>query len=146
METTATKKERPFGVKAIIFLHLVSAIAPLLAFFLLDDQSISRIISMNFFINLGFLATDQRVVEMGLLGAFAFLQAVLVVGLWQMRSWAWLLVMIVTGLSMVLQIWRYFQGFPDYVTMTINVLVVFYLNQRDMQQAFQRGRKSEGGQ
>ena len=146
METSATKRERPFGVKAIIFLHLLTAVVPLLAFFLLDDQSISKIISANFFINLGFLATDQRGIEIGLLGAFALLQVVLILGLWQMRSWAWLLVMIVTGLSMALQIWRYFQGFPDYLTMVINVLVVFYLNQRDVQQAFRRGQKAEGRQ
>ncbi len=146
METTATKKERPFGVKAIIFLHLLTAVVPLLAFFLLDDQSVSEIISTSFFINLGFLGTDQQLIEIGLLSAFALLQVVLIVGLWQMRAWAWLLVMITTGLSMTLLIWRYFQGNPDYLAMAINVLVVFYLNQRDVQQAFRRGQKAEGGQ
>lgn len=146
METRATKRERPFGVKAIIFLHLVSAVEPILAFFLLDDQRVSQIISTTFSINLDFLGTDQQLVAIGLLGAFALFQIILVAGLWQMYSWAWLLVMITTGLSMILLIWRYFQGTPDYLPMAINVLVVFYLNQRDVQQAFRRGQMVEVGQ
>ncbi len=146
METTATKKERPFGIKAIIFLHLMSAVLPLLTFFVLDDQSVTRIINTYLIVSPGFIAADRQMVEIGLLLAFALFQVVLVVGLWQMRSWAWLLVMIVTGLTMALQIWRYFQGFPDYPGMAINVLVVFYLNQRDVQRVFQRGQKPEGAQ
>ncbi len=142
MATTATKRERPFGVKAIIVLHLFSALLPLVAFFVLGDPGISRILKTYVYIPLFLPASNQALLEKGVLLGITLFQVVLVAGLWQMRSWAWLLVMIFTGLGMTMQIWRYFQGFPDYLGMVVNVLVVFYLNQREVQEAFRQEKEA----
>jgi len=68
--------------------------------------------------------------------------AVLAVGLWQMRDWAWYAAMIASGLSMFFTIWRHFYGGQPYVTMLL-VVIVFYLNQREVKAAFRGVREAE---
>jgi hypothetical protein len=46
--------------------------------------------------------------------------------------------MILTGIGLAFTIWSYFQGTPNYLPMLIDVVIVFYLNQRDVQQYFER--------
>ncbi len=143
METTAKTKDRPFGIKAIIFLHLLAGILPLVDFFIFADPNIATVIRTYFVFGADFIASDERIIG-GILITFAIFQIVLVIGLWQMRHWAWLLVMITTGITMATQIWRYFNDLPDYLGMAVNVIVVFYLNQRDVQQAFKQEQFREG--
>jgi len=44
--------------------------------------------------------------------------------------------MIELGLSMAFGLFVYFQGEPLYVYMWLNTIMVFYLNQREVQHAF----------
>ncbi|MFN2200175.1 MAG: hypothetical protein ACK2UO_03160, partial [Caldilineaceae bacterium] len=45
-------------------------------------------------------------------------------------------VMMDTGFGMFLNIWAYFHGRPNYIAMAASVLIVFYMNQREVQHAF----------
>jgi hypothetical protein len=58
------------------------------------------------------------------------------VGIWTFRRWAWVALMIVVGISLGDGLLRYVRGQPEYVSMLLNVLTVFYLNQRDVQCLF----------
>lgn len=70
--------------------------------------------------------------------------AVVVVGLWRYRPWAWY------GMMMVLAYWMasaavgYFRGTPDYLSMLLNVTTIFYLNQREVRVLFE-GRPQPDG-
>ncbi|MCG8350030.1 MAG: hypothetical protein MI924_19875, partial [Chloroflexales bacterium] len=67
------------------------------------------------------------------LGIFAMVSGI---GMLRMRSWAWLMAMIIQGIAMTIGLFNYFQGQPSYLEMLFSVIIVFYLNQRDIQRAF----------
>jgi hypothetical protein len=51
--------------------------------------------------------------------------------------------MIVIGINMAVSIWLYTIGEPGYLQMLSSVIVVFYLNQSEVQQAFAHGSKHQ---
>jgi hypothetical protein len=63
------------------------------------------------------------------------------IGLLRMRPWAWLMAMIVQGISLIIYLVDYIRGAPNYVGMIFAVFVVFYLNQRDIQLLFDVSRQ-----
>jgi hypothetical protein len=127
MKKTSTRK-RPFGVWVIIFLQLLSFGLFLSQIFVANPNftmpGIPGVIeSINLFLPIIFLSAYQG----GLL-----------VGLWFLRRWAWFLLMIQLGLGMAIQLLLYLNGTPPYLYMVFSVSMVFYLNQRDFQLAFER--------
>ena len=63
------------------------------------------------------------------------------VGLWRRQRWAWYLTMLQVGVFMLEDLHAWFTGAEpvEYVwSMLINVIMVFYLNQREVQAVFQR--------
>jgi hypothetical protein len=64
----------------------------------------------------------------------------LVVGLYRLRRWAWVGAMLFVGIGVSVGIIQYVRGLPLYGMMLLNVFIVFYLNQRDVQAIFERGR------
>ena len=66
------------------------------------------------------------------------LLAITIVGLLRLRRWAWLLTMILTGSTLLFRIVLYFQAAAPAFNLVFGVLVVFYLNQRNVQQRFKR--------
>ncbi len=67
------------------------------------------------------------------LGVFALVSGL---GMLRLRPWAWLMSMLLLGCQLVIQLSNYFQGRPAYVTLLITALLVFYLNQRPIREAF----------
>jgi len=65
---------------------------------------------------------------------FALIAASLVlgVGLFTGRRWAWIGSIVISGLSLALALGAWWDNHPVYVAMAINVVAVFYLNQRDV--------------
>jgi hypothetical protein len=68
---------------------------------------------------------------------------VLITGLFRLRRWAWVMVMVANGLTMVLNLFHYFRGEPFYLSMILSLAIVFYLNSRDVQTAFKTRRQSQ---
>ncbi len=68
--------------------------------------------------------------------AIILIDALIIIGLWRMQRFAWVLIMIQAGLGMASDLWGYFHGYPAYTSMLINVIIVFYLNQREVQRVF----------
>jgi len=124
---------RPFGLYIIAILQVT--IALLLALALLGVEEglpyLKVLIRNPFFYSwagwmlVGFLA-------LGILGL-----------LW-LKRWGWVLTMILTGVGLSLNIWNYFQGKPNYVSLVVYLVIVFYLNQREVQAAFEF-KGSSGG-
>lgn len=122
------KPKRPFGVIVIVLLTLAIVLVTL--FPLLALPSVPVLNELKVYAAI----TPFRVVNVVLVP----FQLILAFGLWYLRRWAWVLYMIQLGISMTVGLQAHFSGQADadYFGMAINVLIVFYLNQRDVQQAF----------
>lgn len=124
-------RKRPFGLIAIIILQLISVLVAAIGMYLANDGTIDVIWVKT--IHTGGIPTFNIVaIIMGLVISF---------GLWQLKRWAWFLVMVQLGLSMAGGLWFYTQGTPQYFDMIVDVIAVFYLNQRDVQKAFEQQEK-----
>ena len=126
-------RKRPFGVIAIIALQLISVAGATLDMYLAYTGATDVLFAQT--VQTGGIPTFNVVaIILGLVISF---------GLWQLKRWAWFLVMIQLGLSMAGGLWLYTQGTPYYYDMIVDVIAVFYLNQRDVQQAFEQQEKSQ---
>ncbi len=132
-------RRRPFGVKVIIVLQILSLLAFFVAVSLAPVGGTIFPFSQPQAVELLLLQSQLLPILGGLTIAF---QTVFILGLWQLKRWAWLLLMIQLGVSMAINLWRYHQGAPHYFDMLLDVLIVFYLNQRDVQHAFERRRRN----
>jgi uncharacterized membrane protein (DUF2068 family) len=54
------------------------------------------------------------------------------VGLLAFRRWAWMLAMVTTGIFVAVDILGYVAGEANYIWMALNIVTVFYLNQREV--------------
>jgi hypothetical protein len=124
---------RPFGVNVIILMLIIYIIFYVLAIVYVEK------------IPLSVLHLDIKIPEFKRVAAvfMIIIMAALGVGLWRMQRWAWVSGMILVGLSMAVDLWGYFQGNYYWTSMIINMLIVFYLNQRDVISAFSRKDEPE---
>lgn len=127
-------RKRPFGISVIIFMMILY----------------SLFLSLIFVASLGANYGDDAIQLLDMKGAtigilmlqysffpiFIIFELVIIFGLWRLERWAWLLLMIQVGLSMLVDIWGYFHAQPTYLTMLLNVIVALYLNQQDVQRIF----------
>ena len=122
------RRKRPFGVNAIIVISALTLIYGILLAVTVSfdlgsaEPILSRIVSERWLV-VYFITTS-------------LLNVVIIIGLWRMKRWGWFLVMINTGVGMFLNIWAYFYAQPNYFAMAASVLIVLYMNQRDVQQVF----------
>ena len=133
MKAQPSKKgKRPFGINAILLL---------LALLVLNNAvDVAR--ALTGLPPHTFPELDAIAIQV-LNATIAIFCAVLGVGLWRMRDWAWYAAMIASGLSMFFLIWRHFYGGQPYVNMFFVVVIVFYLNQREVKAAFQSVREAD---
>jgi uncharacterized membrane protein (DUF2068 family) len=128
VESAPKNRKRPFGVNAIIVLSALSVLYSVALAIILYFDVIAAVPS------LAKLELERWL--MIYLIATSVVQIAIIVGLWRLQRWGWFLVMLHTGLGLFLNIWAYFYSHPNYFAMLASVLIVLYLNQRDVQQAF----------
>jgi uncharacterized membrane protein (DUF2068 family) len=117
---------RPFGLKAIMFL---------LTFRLLGQGVLMTLVVAVHNSD----ALDLTWTELALFVSDGFqwlLMLITLIGLWRLRRWAWYLLMALFAFSMTVDIVLYFSGQPPYLSMLLNVIMVFYVNQREVRQLF----------
>jgi hypothetical protein len=68
----------------------------------------------------------------------AVLMFVVSVELLRLRKWAWLASMSVQGIGLAAALLAYMRQEPNFPSMFLGVLLVFYLNQQEVQDAFRR--------
>jgi hypothetical protein len=71
-----------------------------------------------------------------LLAAFAAVLVVAAIGLFGGRRMGWLLAMVITGVFIAADIVTFDAGAGNHLWMVLNIATVFYLNQRDVREAF----------
>lgn len=66
----------------------------------------------------------------------ALLGVIIALALLGMRSWAWLAAICLQGVGLASALYSFFRGRPNYFGMLIGILLVLYLNQREVRAAF----------
>lgn len=125
MDQNENAHERPFGLYVVICLQVIIALSLATGLVLLNYADLT----------LQILLRDQLLfTTYGWIIVIAFLVASL--GLFRLQRWGWILSMILIGTSLAYNIWLYFQGDAHYLDMFSNIVIIFYLNQRDVQAPF----------
>lgn len=128
------RRKRPFGVWALIVMQSASLLATgvvlvaYVASFTVADVTIHL---------------DATQTDIVLMTLQFILSTASIVGLVLMRRWGWYLTMLDLGISMVSDFYLYYTGDPNYWGMFINVIVVFYLSQREVQNAFHQRKREK---
>ena len=124
--------QRPFGLKAIVALLLVQAIAGavVVAAYVLGSQ--------NPLAQLSTISTTLSAASVLVISqlALAPLRLAAAIGLWRIHHWAWLLTMMVLAYTLASEIIAFFLTQPNFLMMVLGVVTVFYLNQREVQDLF----------
>ena len=85
------------------------------------------------------LGLVARVILIGILIA----SVLVVMGLLAHRRWAWVLAIVTSGFILAIDLGWWFSAEPRYVSMLLNVISVFYLNQPDVRLSL-RGEPMKG--
>jgi hypothetical protein len=140
----------------ITILQMAGALAPLiivglantiavsgLLFYLRSFEPVNFVIfeSLESYFRTGQSGPIQGLTQLDLVTAIVLIlvaiRVAIIAGFWFLKRWGWVLLMVQLGLVMLVDLYAYLSGSPHYFSMVNSVLVVFYLNQRDVQQAFQ---------
>lgn len=118
------ENDRPFGVTVIAIAMVANAIFALVRMYLADaSPTWDDVLHAGFYFEL----FGPFVGGIGLIVS---------IGLWRLRRWAWVATMTWAGINMAQALWAYWIGEPQYPAMALSVVIVLYLNQRDVQLAF----------
>jgi hypothetical protein len=131
MDTPSVVRKRPFGIYAIIVLLLLNISILFLPGVAAFVERIGVVLP-----GASSLVTDPQAMIPNLI--IATVNLITVVGLLLLKRWAWVASMVLAGISMAIGLVFYFEDRPLYITMLLNVILVFYLNQRDVQATFTR--------
>jgi uncharacterized membrane protein (DUF2068 family) len=126
VDTLEQRTRRPFGVTIIAVLQALSGLSAG-AFVVVVRAGSLTIVDPEL------AAQSVALFAVGL---------VIAVGLWRLKRWAWVSVMVWTGLELAGGLLSYFRGDPDYPSMVLGIIIVFYLNQADVQAAFRSRRRA----
>ena len=142
MDTDATTAgpKNPLGVVVVAIATAVRAVLIVAA--LLADAGVIRAGWLAGMAPIPVLpgATDVGLISRGILYAMLIVSVLSVWGLLRRHEWGWTLSIITAGLILALGIGWWAAGDPHYVSMLLNSIAVFYLNQRDVRAVFHVGR------
>lgn len=138
-EAPLPSRRRPLGLTIIMVLSMARVIIELVAFVALLDPRSSGVWD--------WIANGSNVppldpgspvwlVGQGVILLVLVLTAASVVGLWRYRTWGWSLALMLSGLILAVDIGWWMAGQPRYPGMFLNMVAVFYLNQRDVRAIF----------
>jgi hypothetical protein len=130
------EERRPLGVLVVAAVQFVRAVLVL-----------TQMLNVNVAPNLDFLRIADQIprpptgtVEFYLAQAIGVLIVVssiaFGIGLLTGRRWGWVGAIIISGISLAFAIGAWWDNHPTYLSMLINVVAVFYLNQREVRATF----------
>ncbi len=123
---------RPFVLRILVFLHVVQA--------LIGAVFIALLLLASYAGQAEFVGQQAQTAEVKLLLivniAVSLLHLLFALGLWRLQRWAWVLTMLFLAVSMTRDIFAFFDDRPVYISMFVNVIMVFYLNQQEVQELF----------
>jgi hypothetical protein len=142
METAEeTRSSAGIGIMVVVIATGIRAVLIVLA--LLVDRELLQLDWMADVspIPLYPIGTALGLISRGLLIALLIASILSVVGLSRRNQWGWTLSIVTAGAILALNIGWWAGGQPHYVSMLLNAIAVFYLNQRDLRTVFQVGEQ-----
>ena len=129
-------RRRPLGILVVVALGLARLIIEVTALATVDPSGVLGWIASGS--NIPEFAADTTAWYLGSLGILLLLAATAasIVGLWQYRTWGWSLALILAGVILAIDLAWWYAGQPRYTGMFLNMVAVFYLNQRDVRAIF----------
>ncbi|HEX5013420.1 MAG TPA: hypothetical protein VFV72_04600 [Candidatus Limnocylindrales bacterium] len=131
----ADPRRRPFGVLVVAAIQIIRAallIGQLLGYRIGVDW-----LRMSAQVPEPAPGTVAFALSRGLAIALILSSLVVALGLLSGRRWGWIGAIILSGLALALALGAWLDGAPTYISMAINVVAVFYLNQREVRAAFE---------
>lgn len=133
--------ERPRSVTVVAGLHLLQSLALLVfGLFSMNDHG-SWAEGLETAQHMLPLVLFDNLISRDLLLLLAALGVLIAVALVRLHPWAWRAAITLQGLGLLAGILAYVQDEPNYLGMLMGILLVLYLNRRDVQEAF-RVRKA----
>jgi hypothetical protein len=131
----ARRSPYPLGVLVVMGIAAVRALG--IAFELLDVQGFAVV---DWIRSTGPVPhvdpeTGLGLVTNGVLVGVLAASILTIVGLLMRRRWAWVLSIVTAGFILALDLGWWYEGDARYGSMLVNVIAVFYLNQRDVRLA-----------
>ena len=141
-------RRRPFGLLAIIVIQVLMMVGSFLLLLLAFVTFVfaSRMIVVDG-IDPAAFKWDLSAADILMMVLTFVVNGVCAVGLWRRQRWAWFFTMLQLGAFMISDLYSYFTNSPPETyawSMLLNIFMVFYLNQRDVQAIFLT--KNEGKQ
>lgn len=116
------RRHRPLGVTILVIIEFLSAV--LIAIGLTASGAVE----------MPLVSTEEQPVGAAIAGVIGL---ALAFGLWRLQRWAWTGMMLWHGLILTTGLVAYLRGERPFLELVISVVVVFYLNQSEVQRAFQ---------
>ena len=132
----------PLGVIVVGLISLVRSLSLAAGLFAFSREGIVGWLAENGPIPTGRAGADAEIVVRALLAGLLIASVLTIVGLVFRRGWAWVLAIVSAGAILAIDIGWWFAGEPRPVSMLLNSIAVFYLNQRDVRVAL-RGTSDE---
>jgi hypothetical protein len=127
-------------ITVLFFVRIYQAIKPLV-----EEKTLRTALALPIFADGNLTAHGMAVAESILFLLLAIGTMVVLIGFLHMRRWSWVFLMAWIGVSMVVDLGKYFYfGVPNYVFMISDVIIVFALSQADVQRIF--GIRSDTGE
>jgi hypothetical protein len=135
MPVSSEPQRRPFGVLVVAAIQIIRAA-------LLVGQLFGLGTSIEWLKTSAQIpdppsGTPEFVISRGLGIALIVASVVIGLGLLAGRRWGWVGAIILAGLALAFAIGAWWDGRPTYLSMLINVIAVFYLNQREVRATFE---------
>lgn len=116
-------RRRPLGVTIIVVMELITTALLVVAF------------AFGGTVTLPLISTDNQPIVAAIAAAISLSLAI---GLWFLQKWAWTGVMLYQGVALASGLLGFVRGEEPFTQLAIGVLIVFYLNQSEVQAAFRR--------
>jgi hypothetical protein len=126
------RERYPLGVIVVALISLLRGVTIAAGLFEISREGILGWLAQNGPIPTTSSGTDIEIVARALLAGLLIASILTIVGLILHQRWAWVLAIISAGAILAIDIGWWFAGEPRPVSMLLNSIAVFYLNQRDV--------------
>jgi hypothetical protein len=132
----------PLGILVIVVLSAVRALSIVAALFKFEGSDLAQFLRDTSPLPDSPDGTTAAIVVTAVLVGLLVASLASIVGLLGWRTWGWVLAIILSGVILAIDLGWWFSSEPRYFSMLLNVIAVFYLNQRDVRLAL-HGERSE---
>ena len=143
-EGLGARQRYPLGVVVVIVIAVLRCVTIVTTFLGLqnDGSIISWVVGSSPVPDIAPGSELGLVAKVILVGIFVA-SVLAVIGLLAHRRWAWVLAIVTSGFILAIDLGWWFSSEPRYISMALNVIAVFYLNQRDVRLSL-RGEMLKG--